>query len=538
MIAALFLLLLVLAAVAGMAAGGISNGKKLRRRVLDQFGRRPQEDYPLEDIPAYCQLDPAPAIDHTTWADLDMDLVFRRLNSCQSSVGEQVLYAQLHRLSPPGPLGGAPHPPGGPSPRAGGPVAGVGPAGEAPGRLQPAGIPLLPRWSVSFPWRPSTRCWPGCPWPVWCWCPSSPGWEAGCSWFLCAGTWPCTTWVSAGPGGPWTPWGPSSPCSPPAGGWKAPSPSPPSGRSCAPPSPPSAPCWAGCRGQGSPAGRTGSCAGSTSGCSPLGTCGCTARPKSSWPPIPQQLRSLFEAVGAVDMAVAVLSFRATLPQWCRPVFWEENAYDFTGLFHPLLQEPVANSGRFTKDVLLTGSNASGSPPSSKPWRSTPSWDRAFSPAPRRAAASGRGRCSPPWRSKTTSPPGRATSWRRCAPLSALPTPPGWGAALLFIDEILRGTNTGERLAASQAVLEELHRRDCLCVAATHDRELTWRRAGAYRNYHFPGDPDRRKASSSTTPCGTAPANTQNAIRLLGLLGFPQATVRRAEELAEQGEERA
>lgn len=101
MIAALFLLLLVLAAVAGMAAGGISNGKKLRRRVLDQFGRRPQEDYPLEDIPAYCQLDPAPAIDHTTWADLDMDLVFRRLNSCQSSVGEQVLYAQLHRLSPP-----------------------------------------------------------------------------------------------------------------------------------------------------------------------------------------------------------------------------------------------------------------------------------------------------------------------------------------------------------------------------------------------------------------------------------------------------
>ena len=101
MIAALFLLLLVLAAVAGMAAGGISNGKKLRRRVLDQFGRRPQEDYPLEDIPAYCQLDPAPAIDHTTWADLDMDLVFRRLNSGQSAVGEQVLYAQLHRLSPP-----------------------------------------------------------------------------------------------------------------------------------------------------------------------------------------------------------------------------------------------------------------------------------------------------------------------------------------------------------------------------------------------------------------------------------------------------
>ena len=101
MIPVLFLLLLALAALAGMAAGGVSYEKKLRRRVAGQFGRRPEEDYPLEDIPAYCQLDPAPAIDHTTWADLDMDLVFRRLNSCQSSVGEQVLYAQLHRLSPP-----------------------------------------------------------------------------------------------------------------------------------------------------------------------------------------------------------------------------------------------------------------------------------------------------------------------------------------------------------------------------------------------------------------------------------------------------
>ncbi|MDE5741056.1 MAG: hypothetical protein K2H90_01240, partial [Oscillospiraceae bacterium] len=36
-------------------------------------------------------------IDGITWNDLDMDDVFDRLNTCQSSVGEEYLYALLHR---------------------------------------------------------------------------------------------------------------------------------------------------------------------------------------------------------------------------------------------------------------------------------------------------------------------------------------------------------------------------------------------------------------------------------------------------------
>ena len=36
-------------------------------------------------------------IDDITWNDLDMDDVFDRLNTCQSSVGEEYLYALLHR---------------------------------------------------------------------------------------------------------------------------------------------------------------------------------------------------------------------------------------------------------------------------------------------------------------------------------------------------------------------------------------------------------------------------------------------------------
>ena len=42
--------------------------------------------------------------------------------------------------------------------------------------------------------------------------------------------------------------------------------------------------------------------------------------------------------------------------------------------------------------------------------------------------------------------------------------------LCFVDEVLRGTNTVERIAASSEILESMEREDILCFAATHDIE--------------------------------------------------------------------
>ena len=54
----------------------------------------------------------------------------------------------------------------------------------------------------------------------------------------------------------------------------------------------------------------------------------------------------------------------------------------------------------------------------------------------------------------------------------------------IIDEMLKGTNTVERIAASAAVLRHLAGCRCLCFVATHDRELTEMLAGLYENRHF------------------------------------------------------
>ena len=534
MIPVLFLLLLALAALAGMAAGGVSYEKKLRRRVAGQFGRRPEEDYPLEDIPAYCQLDPAPAIDHTTWADLDMDLVFRRLNSCQSSVGEQVLYAQLHRLSPPDHWEELlAHLESRPQEREALWLV-LARLGKRKGGYSLPGflftpvecqLPLAPLYPV-LAWLPLAflLLLPFFPW-------------VGAGLFLAA---LCGNVILYYVGkrriqGDLDALGAFlsllSTCRKLENALTLPVLREELGAALSP----FRPLLGRVVGTGVSGGADWELCREYFRLLTLRDLRLYRRSQKLMAAYPGQLRALFEAVGLVDLAIAALSFRATLPQWCRPEFSEENAFVFTGLFHPLLRDPVENSGRFTKDVLLTGSNASGKSTFLKALAVNAILGQSLLTC---AAKGCRFRPGPVLTSmavKDDISAGESYFMAEVRSLIRLTDAARQGRCLLLIDEILRGTNTGERLAASQAVLEELHRRDCLCVAATHDRELTGRLGGAYHNYHFQ-ETLTEEGVQFDYALREGPANTQNAIRLLGLLGCAPGTVRRAEELAQQGEE--
>lgn len=56
--------------------------------------------------------------------------------------------------------------------------------------------------------------------------------------------------------------------------------------------------------------------------------------------------------------------------------------------------------------------------------------------------------------------------------------------LCFVDEVLRGTNTVERIAASTEILKTMAEGNCICFAATHDIELTHLLEAVYQNYHL------------------------------------------------------
>jgi DNA mismatch repair ATPase MutS len=106
-------------------------------------------------------------------------------------------------------------------------------------------------------------------------------------------------------------------------------------------------------------------------------------------------------------------------------------------------------------------------------------------------------------------------------------------ALVFADEVLRGTNTVERIAASTQILRSLNHANSLCLAATHDIELTTLLASEYENYHFE---ESFIDNDIHFPYKILPgaATTRNAIKLLRVMGYDEALVKEAEKMAEGG----
>ena len=104
--------------------------------------------------------------------------------------------------------------------------------------------------------------------------------------------------------------------------------------------------------------------------------------------------------------------------------------------------------------------------------------------------------------------------------------------LCFIDEVLRGTNTVERIAASSEILKNLNTGRALCFAATHDIELTHMLEHLYSNYHFKEDvKDNDVIFNYRLYEGRAVS--RNAIKLLGVLGYDENVITKADETAKR-----
>ena len=73
----------------------------------------------------------------------------------------------------------------------------------------------------------------------------------------------------------------------------------------------------------------------------------------------QDVRALYDLVGEADAMLSVAQYRQRVPGLCQPVFEKERGMRFTGLAHPLLKNAVTNDLVWTRNVLLSGANASG-----------------------------------------------------------------------------------------------------------------------------------------------------------------------------------
>lgn len=245
--------------------------------------------------------------------------------------------------------------------------------------------------------------------------------------------------------------------------------------------------------------------------------------------------AVHEAVGQVDASIAIASYRKCLTAWCEPVidFDSEQPDIFVkGIRHPLMKEPVPNDLLTKKSLLITGSNASG--------KSTYLRSAVL------CVLMAQTICTCSCEEYKSSPFRIFTSIALSDDLLAgesyyiaeikslkriLDQQKTGGFILCALDEVLRGTNTIERIAASTEILKALNQPGTLCLVATHDAELCSLCSDSYQLAHF------EETVSDTDICfdyklKPGPAETRNAIHLLKLMGFDDAIVTSAHSRAD------
>lgn len=244
--------------------------------------------------------------------------------------------------------------------------------------------------------------------------------------------------------------------------------------------------------------------------------------------------SVHEELGRLDAAIAVASYRASLERWTEPEldFSGKSAHmEAKGLVHPLLAEAVPNDFTAGGPLLITGSNASGKSTYLKAAAWCAVLAQAICTCPAESYRASAFRIYTSMALKDDLWAGESyyivetRSLKRILDAAA-----EGGPVLCAVDEVLRGTNTVERIAAASAVLETLADRGVLCLAATHDGELGPLLSGRYTEGHFTEqlEGDEIFFDYQLRP---GPAVTRNAIELLRILGVEADVVDRARRRA-------
>lgn len=234
---------------------------------------------------------------------------------------------------------------------------------------------------------------------------------------------------------------------------------------------------------------------------------------------------LYELVGELDMLISIASFRKSLPAFCLPDFHEELSIEMEDIYHPLIDNPVYNSVRLRKNTIITGSNASGKSTFIK----AAAINEIFAQTIHTCTA--RRFVLPPTYVKSSMAvrdnlmAGESYYIREIKSLkrTALSTD-GRLPVFCAIDEILRGTNTNERLAASASILQYMQDKNCIVLVATHDLELLdMLKDSGYDNYYFSEQPEAEDVIFDYKIHSGVSKNT-NAIRLLERIGFPEEVI--------------
>ena len=244
-----------------------------------------------------------------------------------------------------------------------------------------------------------------------------------------------------------------------------------------------------------------------------------------------EIRQLYNALGETELSISLFKFRKTLKSYCKPEFGGAGLC-VKELYHPLITDPVSNDIDVNGSVLLTGSNASGKSTFLKSLAINQILAQTIYTCMAQECRTGYFKVLSSMALKDNLQDNESYFVVEIKSLKRIFDELGDVPLLCFIDEVLRGTNTAERIAASSEILKSLSKSNAIIFAATHDIELTNILKDYMNNYHFSEQVDGEQITFDYK-LKEGSADSRNAIKLLKAYGFDTDIVVNAEKIADE-----
>jgi len=237
-----------------------------------------------------------------------------------------------------------------------------------------------------------------------------------------------------------------------------------------------------------------------------------------------EFMELYKKIGEIDMVIAIASFRTSLPLFCTPTFNEEHVLQMDEIYHPLIDEPVCNTVNLDRGCIITGSNASGKSTFIKAIAINVILAQSIHTCMARQMTLPYGRIITSMAVRDDLIAGESYFIKEIKYLNRIiQNLSDDRLVICVIDEILRGTNTEERIAASAAILKFLYKKNCIAIVASHDIELTQILNGIYDNFHF-HEIIQENDIVFEYKIHEGVATSKNAIKLLEYAKFPKEII--------------
>lgn len=235
----------------------------------------------------------------------------------------------------------------------------------------------------------------------------------------------------------------------------------------------------------------------------------------------KETMQLYTFAGEIDMEIAIASFRKSLPQWCCPSLQSDGAISVEEISHPLMADAIPNDFVLKKGVVLTGANASGKSTFMKAVAINVILAQTINTCVAKNMKMPAIQVMTSMALRDDVLQGESYYMREIKYLKRMLDELETGEPMLFvIDEILKGTNTRERLAASNAILSYMVQKQGFLLIATHDLELVYALKNRYDTYYFDSQV-HEKDIVFPYKIRRGIVGKTNAIDLMELLDFPE-----------------